>query len=165
MSDPLVDSVLAAVEATGVDHEIFPCDPELADTAQFCDAYGFRMDQSANTILVIGKTDPPVHAACVVPATTRLDVNKTVRKRLGVKKASFAPGEVTEQLTGMTIGGVTPFGLPADLPLWIDARVMECERVVLGGGSRDRKVLAPPTILTAIGGEVVEDLAKETPPV
>ncbi|MEM9039745.1 MAG: YbaK/EbsC family protein [Actinomycetota bacterium] len=164
MSDPPLDSLLAAVAATGVDHEVFPCDPELADTAQFCEAYGFRMDQSANTILVIGKSDPPVHAACVVLATTRLDVNKTARKRLGVKKASFAPGEVTEELTGMTIGGVTPFGLPDGLPLWIDARVMECERIVLGGGSRDRKVLASPTILTAIGGEVVDDLAKEPPP-
>ena len=55
MSDTLLD----IVAATGVDHEIFPCDPELADTAQFCEAYGFRMDQSANTILVIGKSEPP----------------------------------------------------------------------------------------------------------
>ena len=146
--------------STGVEFELVPCDPALADTAQFCEAYGYSMEESANTILVVGKVDPPVHAACVVLAHTRLDVNRTVRKRLGVKKASFAPGEVTEALTGMTIGGVTPFGLPDDLPLWIDARVMQCERVILGGGSRDRKVLAPPAILTAIGGEVVEDLAK-----
>ena len=156
MGDPLI----GLLDATGVDHELFPCDPELADTAQFCEAYGFSMEESANTILVIGKVEPPVHAACVVLAHTRLDVNRTVRKRLGVKKASFAPAEVTEQLTGMTIGGVTPFGLPADLPLWIDARVMELDRIVLGGGSRDRKVLASPAILTAVGGEVVDDLAR-----
>lgn len=157
MSDPVLD----VVAATGVDHEIFPCDPDLADTAQFCEAYGFSPEESANTIVVVGKVDPPVHAACVVLAHTRLDVNRTVRKRLGVKKASFAPAEVTAEITGMQIGGVTPFGLPDGLPLWIDARVMELDRIVLGGGSRDRKVLAPPTILTAIGGEVVDDLARD----
>ncbi|MGA9275766.1 YbaK/EbsC family protein [Ilumatobacter sp.] len=154
------DALTEALDTTGVDYEIFECDPDLADTAQFCEAYGFSLDQSANTIVVIGKSDPPVYAACVVLATTRLDVNKVVRKRFGVKKASFANGETTADLTGMQIGGVTPFGLPESIPIWVDARVMERERIVLGGGDRGRKVLAPPTVLTAIGADVVEDLAK-----
>ncbi len=154
------DPLLAGLDRTGIAYEIFPCDPDLADTAAFCEAYGFALTESANTILVMGKVDPPPLAACVVLAHTRLDVNSTVRKRLGVKKASFAPAELTEAVTGMTIGGVTPFGLPDDVPLWIDATVMELDRVVLGGGSRNRKVLAPPAVLTAIGGEVVDGLAK-----
>ncbi|MEL6890694.1 MAG: YbaK/EbsC family protein [Actinomycetota bacterium] len=160
----MTDQLLDVLDRTGVDYELFPCDPDLADTAQFCEAYGFAMEQSANTILVVGKVEPPVHAACVVLAHTRLDVNRTVRKRLGVKKASFAPGDQTMAITGMQIGGVTPFGLPDTLPLWIDARVMACERIVLGGGSRDRKVLASPEILTAIGGEVVDELARSPEP-
>lgn len=154
------DPVLAALDETGIDYEIIACDPALADTAEFCEAYGFGLDESANTIVVVGKSDPVLYAACVVLATTRLDVNKTVRKKLGVRKASFAGGEQTEELTGMTIGGVTPFGLPADIPLWVDARVMSADRVVLGGGGRDRKVVASPEILTVAGAEVVEDLAK-----
>jgi len=148
------------LDDTGVDYEIFDCDPDLADTAQFCEAYGFEMQDSANTIVVVGKSDPPVHVACVVLANTRLDVNRVVRKRLGVKKASFANGDATTRLTGMQIGGVTPFGLPTDLPIWVDARVMERPRIVLGGGDRRHKVLAPPAILTALGAEVVDDLAK-----
>ena len=158
------DELNELLDASGVEYEIFECDPELADTAQFCAAYGFSLEESANTILVIGKSNPPVYAACVVLAHTRLDVNKVVRKKLGVKKASFANGEATVELTGMEIGGVTPFGLPKDLPLWVDARVMECQRIVLGGGDRSRKVLASPTILTAIGAEVVDDLAQLPPP-
>ena len=136
--------------------------PEIGrrTSAQFCEAYGYSMDESANTILVAGKADPPVYAACIVLASTRLDVNKVVRKRLGTRKASFANGEDTVAITGMQIGGVTPFGLPADLPIWVDARVMECERIVLGGGDRSRKVLAAPQILTALGAEVVDELAK-----
>ncbi len=157
MSDQLVERL----ESLAVEYELFACDPALADTAEFCAAYGFELEDSANTILVVGKADPPVYAACVVLATTRLDVNKTVRKRLEARKASFAGAEETQQLTGMAIGGVTPIGLPPELPLWVDARVMERPRIILGGGSRDRKVLGPPGILTALGGEVVEGLAKD----
>lgn len=156
-----MNQLLAQLDATGVDYEIIECDPDLADTAQFCEAYGYSMEQSANTILVVGKSDPQVFAACLVLAHTKLDVNKVVRKRFGVKKASFASGDDTVRLTGMQIGGVTPFGLPRDLPIWVDARVMECDRIILGGGSRDRKVLVVPQVLTEIGAEVVEDLAKQ----
>jgi prolyl-tRNA editing enzyme YbaK/EbsC (Cys-tRNA(Pro) deacylase) len=150
------------LDQLGVAYEIFPCDPALADTANFCAAYGFRPEESANTILVIGKSDQPVYAACVVLSNTRLDVNKTVKQRLGTRKASFAPAEDTRAITGMEIGGVTVFGLPASLPIWVDSRVMAQPRIVLGGGSRSCKVIAAPEILLRLpGAEVVENLANE----
>lgn len=150
------------LDRLGTPYELFPCDPALADTANFCAAYGFKPEDSANTILVIGKSDPPVYAACVVLATSRLDVNKTVKQRLGTRKASFAPAENTREITGMEIGGVTVFGLPKDLPIWIDARVMARDRIVLGGGSRSFKVIAAPAILSKLpNAEVVEGLANE----
>lgn len=147
----------------GVEHEIVDCDPALADTAAFCEAYGYAPEDSANTIVVVGKSDPPRYVACVVLATTRLDVNRVVRKRLGVKKASFADADQTRAITGMLIGGVTALGLPDDLPIWVDARVVERPRIVLGGGSRACKVVGPPLLLTAQAAvEVVEELAMET---
>jgi prolyl-tRNA editing enzyme YbaK/EbsC (Cys-tRNA(Pro) deacylase) len=160
------DQVADALASFNIEHEMVPCDPDLADTAEFCAHYGYALDDSANAIMVVGKSEPRVYAMCLILATTQVDVNKTVRKRLGTKKASFAPGEETTDITGMILGGVTPFGLPADLPLWIDSRVMGRERVIVGGGSRDRKVLLPPTgLLSLPNAEVVEDLAKERPPV
>lgn len=155
------DAVLDAAAATGHPYEVVPCDPDLADTTAFCDAYDFTLDQSANAIVVVGKSDPRVYVACLVLATTRLDVNGVVRKRLGVKKASFASADETREMTGMQIGGVTPYGLPDGLPLWIDARIMDVTDVIVGGGSRDRKLLVPPGSLAALpGAEVVPDLAK-----
>jgi prolyl-tRNA editing enzyme YbaK/EbsC (Cys-tRNA(Pro) deacylase) len=147
----------AAVAPLGVDYELFPCDPALADTAAFCAAYGFDPEDSANTIVVIGKSDPPRFAACVTLAPYRLDVNRTVRDRLGTRKASFAPADATAELTGMQMGGVTVFGLPAGLPIWVDARVMARDRIVLGGGSRSWKVVASPAILRALPGVTVVD--------
>jgi prolyl-tRNA editing enzyme YbaK/EbsC (Cys-tRNA(Pro) deacylase) len=148
----------------GVDHQIVPCDPELADTAAFCAAYGYAPEESANTILVVGKDNPPRYAACVVLANTRLDVNRTVRTRLGVKKASFADPDQTKAITGMLIGGVTALGLPEDVPIWVDSRVVERDRIVLGGGSRSCKVVGPPALLTAQPAvEVVAGLAIDLP--
>ena len=150
------------LDRLGTAYELFPCDPALADTANFCAAYGFKPEDSANTILVIGKSDPPVYAACVVLANSRLDVNKAVRQRLGTRKASFAPAEDTRSITGMEIGGVTVFGLPESLPIWIDSRVMQRERIVLGGGSRSFKVIAEPVILLRLpNAEAVQGLATE----
>jgi prolyl-tRNA editing enzyme YbaK/EbsC (Cys-tRNA(Pro) deacylase) len=155
------DAVRSQLEQLGVEHQFIPCDPELADTAAFCAAYGYALEDSANTIVVAGKSTPPRHAVCVVLAVNRLDVNRVVCQRLGVRKASFASAEETSALTGMMLGGVTVFGLPPGLPVWVDARVMERERIVLGGGSRSVKVAASPAILRAIPGvEVVEGLAR-----
>jgi prolyl-tRNA editing enzyme YbaK/EbsC (Cys-tRNA(Pro) deacylase) len=157
--------VLEAALAGRGDFELFACDPALADTAAFCAAYGFALKDSANTIVVIGKSDPPVYAACVVLATHRLDVNRVVKERLGTRKASFASPDETRALTGMAIGGVTAFGLPDGLPLWIDGAVMERSRIVLGGGSRSWKVIAPPSILLTLPNvEVVDGLAAVAPP-
>jgi prolyl-tRNA editing enzyme YbaK/EbsC (Cys-tRNA(Pro) deacylase) len=155
---------LEAALAGHGDYKLFACDPALADTAAFCAGYGFALEDSANTIVVVGKGQPPVYAACVVLATHRLDVNRTIKGRLG-RKSSFASPEETRELTGMAIGGVTAFGLPPDLPLWIDAAVMERPRIVLGGGSRSWKLLAPPAILRTLpNAEVVEGLANPAPP-
>lgn len=158
--EPGPDPVVAAATATGHPYEVVPCDPALADTAEFCAAYGYGLDQSANAIVVVGKGDPRTYVCCLVLATTRLDVNGVVRKRLGRKKASFASADETAEITGMQIGGVTPYGLPSGLPIWVDAAVMGCERVIVGGGSRDRKLLVPPASLAALPGvEVIPDLA------
>jgi prolyl-tRNA editing enzyme YbaK/EbsC (Cys-tRNA(Pro) deacylase) len=161
-TDPDRDTLQAALAGRG-EHELFACDPALADTAAFCAAYDFAPGDAANTIIVVGKGTPPVHAACVVLATHRLDVNHAVKGRFG-RKASFAPSDETRALTGHEIGGVTVFGLPDGLPIWVDAAVMARSRIVLGGGSRSWKVIAPPSILLTLPGvEVVEGLANLAP--
>jgi prolyl-tRNA editing enzyme YbaK/EbsC (Cys-tRNA(Pro) deacylase) len=155
-----MDKVETALDTRGLVYKVLDCDPELADTAQFCEAYNFRLDQSANAIIVIGKGAEPKFCCCVVLATTRLDVNKTVCRLLGVRKASFASAEQTKELTGMEIGGVTPFGLPDDLPIYVDAAVMDQKEVVVGGGNRSSKIRLDPAELRKVRHlEVVEGLA------
>lgn len=154
-------AVVEAMDRLGLDYEVMDCDPTLADTAAFCEAYGVPLEKSANAILVASRKPEGHNAVCVVLAHTRLDVNGTVRRRLGVRKVSFASADLTRELTGQEIGGVTIFALPADLPVWLDSRVMDCDWVIVGAGSRSAKIKLDPGQLAGIDGyEVVEDLAK-----
>ena len=154
------EDVLAALDRTGVPYDVVPCDPALADTAAFCEHYGYAPEDSANTIVVASKREPKRYVACVVLATTRLDVNGTVKRRLDAGKVSFASAEETAELTGMELGGVTALALPPDLPLWVDAAVMSRPRVILGGGSRSIKIHVAPGVFEHLPSvEVVEGLA------
>jgi prolyl-tRNA editing enzyme YbaK/EbsC (Cys-tRNA(Pro) deacylase) len=159
---PIDAAVLDAMRSLGVTYEEMDCDPDLADTARFCEAYGVPLERSANTILVASRRPEGHFAACLVLATTRLDVNGLVRQRLGVRKVSFADAKQTKELTGMEIGGVTIFGLPDDLPVWIDAGVLDHDWVVIGAGSRTAKIRLNPAQLRGLPGfEMVPDLGRE----
>jgi prolyl-tRNA editing enzyme YbaK/EbsC (Cys-tRNA(Pro) deacylase) len=162
MSDEANDieqRVVAVLDGLGVPYELQPIDPSFADTAAYCGHYGVPLEHAANTIIVASKKEPRRFAACVVKATTRLDVNRAVRRLLDVAKVSFASAEETRALTGMLIGGVTVFALPADLPVYIDEKVMELDWAILGSGSRASKVRVSPEALRRLPGAQVAALS------
>lgn len=137
-------------------------DPDLADTAAFCEHYGSPLTASANCVVVSGKRLGEVRfAACLVLATTRADVNGVVRKRLDVRKASFAPMDEAVAQTGMEYGGITPLGLPNDWPILVDAAVAVAPELVIGSGVRGSKILLPGDVLASLpGAEVIERLGQ-----
>ena len=142
--------------------EVAEIDPDLADTAAFCERYASPLDASANCVVVAGKRGGETRlAACVVPSASRVDVNGVVRRRLDARKASFAPQADAVELTGMEYGGITPLGIPDSWPLLIDAAVVSTPRVVIGSGLRRSKLALPgPTLAELPGAEVIEGLAK-----
>lgn len=147
MTDGDIDArVRVSLDALGVAYEVMPIDPDFADTAQFCEKYGIPLTNSANTIIVGSKKEPKQYCACVVLATTRLDVNHAVKKLMGASRVSFASAEETKALTGMMIGGVTVFALPPDVPLYVDDRLMALDWLILGGGSRSTKIRTSPEV-------------------
>lgn len=155
-TDPdVVDAVLVA-----------PIDPELADTAQMSEAYDLPLAASVNCVLVAGRREGDERvAAALVRATTRADVNATVKRLLDVRKASFLPMDRATADSGMEYGGITPIGLPTGYRLLLDSRVVVDDpdagaRVVIGSGVRHSKVALPGALLGRLPGvEVVEGLA------
>jgi len=155
--------VVQALDAIGVPYELMEIDPAFADTAACCEKYGLPLDSAGNTIVVASKKEPRRFGACVVKATTRLDVNRTVRALLGVSKVSFATAEETKILTGMMLGGVTVFALPPDLPIYVDDKLMARDWVILGSGSRSSKIKISPDVFRRLpNATIVPGLATET---
>lgn len=164
MNDGLRTRVIGALEALDATFSTMACDPDLADTAAFCAAYDISPEQSANAIMLASKRPAGVHAMFLVLATTRLDVNRMGRDLMDVKKVSFASPDLTAGITGMVMGGVTPFGRPDDLPLFVDAAVLDHPWVVVGGGTRDMKVKVDPEVFSRMANcGIVEGLATPLP--
>jgi prolyl-tRNA editing enzyme YbaK/EbsC (Cys-tRNA(Pro) deacylase) len=134
-------------------------DPAKADTAAFVEAYGRELlETSANCVVVAGKRAGETgYAACLVLSTTRVDVNGTVRRHLGVRKASFAAMDTAVGETGMEYGGITPVGLPAGWPILDDRAVVDTPWLVIGSGRRRGKLIVPGKVLGALPGAVVLD--------
>ena len=157
---PVVLEALAS-SADGAEVQVAEIDPELADTAAFCERYGVGLDISANCVVVSGRRGDDVRiAACVVLATTRADVNGFVRRRLDVRKASFMAMDDAVATTAMEYGGITPIGLPSEFQVLVDARVDAAPWVVIGSGVRRSKLIVPGGFVApASSGEVHDSLA------
>lgn len=160
--DLLAAPVEAALANWSAEVGVAEIDPDLADTAAFCERYGQPLDESANCVVVAGRRAGETRmAACLVLATTRADINNVVRRKMDVRKVSFAPMEDAVTQTGMEYGGITPVGLPAGWPIYIDAAVIATAKVVIGSGVRRSKLIVPGAALAKLpGAEVIEDLAR-----
>jgi prolyl-tRNA editing enzyme YbaK/EbsC (Cys-tRNA(Pro) deacylase) len=161
-SDLVAEPVAAALRSGGIDADLVfvtEIDPDLADTAAFCEAYASPPENSANCVVVAGRrADVATTAACLVLATDRADVNRTVRKHLGVRKISFAGMDDVVAATGMAYGGITPIGLPSDWPLLIDTAVTRRPWVVIGSGVRHSKLAVPGELAAKLPTAQVLDL-------
>jgi prolyl-tRNA editing enzyme YbaK/EbsC (Cys-tRNA(Pro) deacylase) len=152
-----------ALEDSGIQYEVLECAAELADTAEFCAHYGIDATEACNAIVVVVKSEPRRYVACLVRSDTRLDVNKRVSALVGVKRLSFASADETTELTGQMIGGVSIAGLPSDMPLYIDEKVMEQPRVIIGGGNRTSKARLDPRELLKLPNAQVAAISAPPP--
>ena len=147
----LAPPVATAVTATGLECFVAAIDSDLADTAAFCAEYRVPAENSANCVVVAGRRgEASTMAACIVLASDRADVNRTVRKHLDVRKISFASTEEAVSQTRMEYGGITPVGLPPGWPILVDVAVAATDWVVIGSGIRGSKILIPGATVAAL---------------
>jgi len=161
LAAPVVTALAALGEEAGA-VSVAEIDPELADTAAFCERYGVGPAESANCVVIAGRRDGQArYAACVILATTRADVNNVARRELDVRKASFAAMDDAVAQTEMEYGGITPVGLPQGWPVLVDARVADTPTVVIGSGVRRSKLVLPGTLVASLpGARVIDGLAR-----
>ena len=164
-STTIEQTVISSLQATGVSYQVIDIDPKYADTLEFCEQYDYRVEECGNTIIVRSKRGEKKFSACVVLGSDRIDVNRRVKALMQVSRLSFASADDTRELTGMEIGGVTPFNLPTDIVIYVDAKVMQLESVILGSGSRSSKIkVAPSVIEQLLNSEIIEGLSLSPEP-
>ncbi|MFJ6133036.1 YbaK/EbsC family protein [Janibacter terrae] len=162
-TDLLAAPVAAAIAAVP-SARVAEIDPELADTAAFCEAYASPPQLSANCVVVAGRRGGETrHAAVLVLATDRADVNGVVRRHVDARKISFAPMDEAVELSGMEYGGITPVGLPEDWPVLVDEAVVAAGEVVIGSGVRGSKLLVDAAELAGLQGAEVLQLTLRRP--
>ena len=66
---------------------------------------------------------------------------KTLRQVIGQSRLSMASADEVLAITGYPIGAVSPFGLPAPLPIFIDQSVLAEEEISIGSGWRNITVI------------------------
>ena len=71
-------------------------------------------------------------------------VNSSKFKALFHTKPSMIPRDRVEELIGFQPGGVCPFGVPSDIPIWLDVSMKRFEYVHPAGGNEFTSVSLTP---------------------
>ena len=138
--------------------EVFECKDEFSDTQEFCNHYGFDIEDSCNAILLKSKKPEIFYAMFCVLGSNKLDVNHKAKLVMGAKKVSFASKDEAEEITNQIYGGISPLGLENNIKVFIDQNVMTREKVFIGAGNRVSKFFLTPKLLQNLTNATIAQL-------
>lgn len=98
----------------------------------------YTLHQGAKAILakIEKKNKEEVFVVFVIPGDLRMD-SKKIKQALDIKGFRFATEEELIKLTnGVQRGALPPFGHFFNLPLYVDKRLLENEKIVFNAGDR-----------------------------
>ena len=73
---------------------------------------------------------------------------KNLARQIGVKSVEPCKPEVANRHSGYLVGGTSPFGLKRDMPVWVQASVLDLPRIWINGGRRGFLVGLSPAVLS-----------------
>ena len=125
------ERVRTFLEAHGLADGLHEFEQSTKTAAQAADAMGCELGQIVKSLVfVVG--DMPVLA---LVAGDRRGDSDAISALLGGGKVRFADAETVRSATGYAIGGVSPFDLPASLPVLADASLSRFETVYPAAGT------------------------------
>lgn len=144
---------IRAAEAAGLTFDVARTErPSSAEES--AQLQGIELRQLVRTIVVRRGVDDYVFV--LVPGGRQIDWAK-LRNHLGVRRMTLPDAEEAKAATGYERGTITPFGSVRRWPVVADASLLHVDRVAIGGGAHGTNLhLATPTLLAALGAEVVD---------
>ena len=147
-----LESVRAFFAANAPDIEVIVTEASSATVALAAQAHGVEPAQIAKTIcLRVGEETMLI----VASGTARLD-NRKFKDRFG-GKARMLDAEQVVQVTSHPVGGVCPFGLPSEMPIYCDVSLKPFDEVVPAAGATNAAVRIPTEkMVQLVGGTWVD---------
>ena len=130
-----IESVRAFFTAHAPDIDVIVTEASSATVAEAAHAHSVEPDQIAKTIAV--KLGDDI-ALVVAAGTKRLD-NRKFKDFFGVRPRML-DAETVVSVTSHPVGGVCPFGLPAQLKIYCDVSLKAYPRVVPAAGATNAAV-------------------------
>jgi len=150
------ERVRSYLEAHGLAEDLFEFEQSTKTAQQAADAMGCELGQIVKSLVfVVG--DRPVVA--LVAGDRRGDTD-AIAALLGGGKAHFADAETVRSATGYAIGGVSPFDLPAELPLFADSSLARYQTVYPAAGTPSSMVRVQLSELLELSGAHVADISQ-----
>ena len=137
-TQPQEPPVAADLTALAIPHRVFRHTGAVTSLEQAATERGQRPGQVVRSILFRLGTDR--FALVLVAGPDQVDW-KTLRQIVGQSRLSMASADEVLAVTGYQIGAVSPFGLPAPLPIYIDRSVLAEEEISIGSGWRNVTVI------------------------
>lgn len=147
-----LESVRKFFQAHAPEIEILQTEESSATVALAAAAHGVAPEQIAKTIcLRVGEETMLI----VASGTARLD-NRKFKDRFG-GKARMLDAEQVVDVTSHPVGGVCPFGLPSEIPIYCDVSLKPFDEVVPAAGATNAAVRIPTEkMVQLVGGTWVD---------
>lgn len=147
-----LDSVRAFLAERAPDIAIIELDASTATVAEAAAGHGVEPDRIAKTLSL---RVPGGIVLVVAAGLARLDNRKA--KAVFGGKVKMLEAEQVEQVTGHPVGGVCPFGLAAELPVYCDVTLRAHDEVIpAAGGTRAALRISPHRLAELAGARWVD---------
>lgn len=154
LSKPPVTSAVRFLRQQKVDfsHHLYEYE-EKGGTAVSARELGVDEHQVVKTLVMEDERKQPL---LVLMHGDRQVSTKELARQLGVVRVTPCAPDVAEKHTGYLVGGTSPFGTRKPLPVYVEASVLELERIYINGGKRGYLVGISPGVLALVGVRPVE---------
>ena len=125
------ERVRAYLQARGLSEDLFEFEQSTKTAQDAADAMGCELGQIVKSLVFVVDGAPVL---ALVAGDRRGDTD-AIAALVGGRKARFADAETVRSATGYAIGGVSPFDLPENLPVFADSSLARFETVYPAAGT------------------------------
>jgi Cys-tRNA(Pro)/Cys-tRNA(Cys) deacylase len=155
-----ITPVTQALDQLKIPYRFFRHTGQVHSVKQAAEERGLSVDQVVRSIVF--RTGPENFVMVLVTGTRQISW-PLLRKYLNLSRLTLASEEEVLQATGYRLGAVSPFGLPAPMPVLVDQSVMAFEEISIGSGERNTAVILKTfDLLSALGQIEVVKLSESS---